>query len=81
MTIAGWFTNNLPKDWRIEVSDNGWTTDQIGPRWLPKVFIPSTYSRVRGRFRLLILDSYDSHLTPKFDRICEEDDIVRYIYV
>jgi hypothetical protein len=32
--IAGWFESNLPRDWRIEVSNNGWTTDEIGLRWL-----------------------------------------------
>jgi hypothetical protein len=78
VAIAGWFTEieNLPKDWRIEVSDNGWTTDEIGLRWLQKLFIPSTNSRVRGRFRLLILDGHSSHLTPQFDRICAENDII-----
>jgi hypothetical protein len=75
VAIAGWF-NNLPKDWRIEVSANGWTTDEIGLRWLQKLFIPSTNSRVRGRFRLLILDGHGSHLTPQFDRICAENDII-----
>jgi hypothetical protein len=29
VAIAGWFTNNLPKDWRIEFSANSWTTDEI----------------------------------------------------
>jgi hypothetical protein len=74
--IAGWFESNLPGDWRIEVSNNGWTTDAIGLRWLQKIFIPYTTSRVRGRFRLLILDGHGSHLTPQFDRICAENDII-----
>jgi hypothetical protein len=73
--IEGWF-DNLPGDWRIEVSKNGWTTDEIGLRWLQKLFIPSTNSRVRGRYRLLILDGHGSHLTPQFDRICAENDII-----
>jgi hypothetical protein len=76
VAIAGWFDDNLPRDWRIEVSANGWTTDEIGLRWLQKLFIPSTNSRVRGRFRLLILDGHGSHLTPQFDRICAENDII-----
>jgi hypothetical protein len=75
VAVAGWF-DNLPKDWRIEVSANGWTTDEIGLRWLQKLFIPSTNSRVRGRFRLFILDGHGSHLTPQFDRICAENDII-----
>jgi hypothetical protein len=74
--IAGWFESNLPGDWRIEVSNNGWTTDEIGIRWLQKLFIPSTNSRVRGRYQLLILDGHGSHLTPQFDRICTENNII-----
>jgi hypothetical protein len=75
VAMADWF-KNLPQDWRFEVSDNGWTTDGISLRWLQKLFIPSTNSRVRGRFRLLILDGHGSHLTPKFNRICRENDII-----
>jgi hypothetical protein len=30
---------NIPPDWRFEVSNNGWTTDQIGLRWLPKLLV------------------------------------------
>jgi DDE superfamily endonuclease. len=33
--IEGWYEGpRIPKDWRIEVSENGWTTDQTGLRWL-----------------------------------------------
>jgi hypothetical protein len=75
VALAGWF-DNLPKDWRFEVSKNGWTTDEISLRWSQKLFIPSTNSRVRGRYRLLILDGHGSHLTPQFDQICAENDII-----
>lgn len=67
--IESWF-DNLPEDWRFEVSPNGWTFDEISLRWLEKLFIPSTSSRVKGRYRLLILDGHGSYLTPKFDEIC-----------
>jgi hypothetical protein len=73
--IEAWF-DDLPRDWRFEVSDNGWTTDEISLRWLQKLFIPSTNSRVRGQYRLLILDGHGSHLTPQFDRICAENNII-----
>jgi hypothetical protein len=69
--IESWF-DNLPNDWRFEVSPNGWTSDEIGLRWLEKLFIPSTYSRTKGQYRLLILDGHGSHLTPKFDELCEK---------
>jgi hypothetical protein len=75
--IEGWYQDYaLPSDWRIEVSENGWTTDEIGLRWLQKVFIPATTSRTIGRYRLLILDGHGSHLTPAFDKACKDNDIV-----
>jgi hypothetical protein len=75
--IEGWYQDYaLPSDWRIEVSENGWTTDEIGLRWLPKVFIPATTSRTIGRYRLLTLDGHGNHLTPAFDKACTDNDIV-----
>ncbi|KAJ5614365.1 hypothetical protein N7528_008019 [Penicillium herquei] len=53
-----------------------WTNNKIGLRWLQKQFIPSTTHRTRGRYRLLILNSHRSHLTPQFDQICEENNII-----
>jgi hypothetical protein len=73
--VESWF-DGLPEDWRLEVSPNGWTSDEIGLRWLKKLFIPSTSSRTKGKYRLLILDGHGSHLTPEFDKICEENDII-----
>ena len=70
-----WF-DNLPGDWRFEVSQNGWTTDEIGLRWLQKLFIPSTNSRTQGRYRLLVLDGHGSYLTAQFDQICSENEII-----
>jgi hypothetical protein len=57
----------LPADWRIKISKNGWTTDQIGLRWLQKVFIPATTGCTTSRYQLLILDGHGSHLIPQFD--------------
>jgi hypothetical protein len=73
--IESWF-NGLPEDWRFEVSPNGWTSDEISLRWLEKLFIPTTSSRIKGVYRLLILDGHGSYLTPRFDEICEENKII-----
>ena len=70
-----WF-EELPRDWRFEVSLNGWTTDEIGLRWLEKTFIPATNSHTKGKYRLLILDGHGSHLTPQFDQICAQNNII-----
>jgi hypothetical protein len=73
--IESWF-DGLPDNWRFEVSPNRWTSDEIGLRWLEKLFIPTTSSRTKGGYRLLILDGHGSHLTPKFDKICEENKVI-----
>jgi len=75
--IEGWYQDEaLPKDWRVEFSDNGWTTDQIGLRWLQNTFIPARNGRTIGKYRLLVLDGHASHLTPRFDEICSQNDII-----
>ena len=73
--IEGWF-DGLLRDWRIKVSPNGWTTDEISLRWLRKQFIPATARRTRGKYRLSILDDHSSHLTAQFDRIGTENAVI-----
>ncbi|KAJ5340358.1 hypothetical protein N7541_009482 [Penicillium brevicompactum] len=70
-----WF-NDLPKHWAINHSPNGWTSDETGVDWLQKHFIPHTISRTKGKYRLLVLDGHNSHLTPQFDQICAQNDII-----
>ncbi|KAL1966447.1 hypothetical protein VTN77DRAFT_4589 [Rasamsonia byssochlamydoides] len=70
-----WF-DDLPKGWRLDKSENGWTTDEIGIKWLKNQFIPETYKRRKGAHRLLVLDGHGSHLTPQFDEICAENNII-----
>jgi hypothetical protein len=71
----GWF-DDLPHDWRINISENGWTTDQIGLEWLKNHFIPYINGRTMGNYRMLILDGHGSHSTPEFDHICTENKII-----
>lgn len=73
--IESWF-DGLPEDWRLDISSNRQTSDEISLRWLEKRFIPSTFSCTKGKYRLLILDSHRSYLTPKFDEICEKNNII-----
>ena len=64
----------LPPNWAINLSPNGWTSDQIGLDWLQKHFIPN--STRKEAYILLILDGHSSHLTPQFDKLCEEHKII-----
>ena len=71
---AAWY-RDIPSDWIISVSDNGWTTNQLGLAWL-KHFDSCTKARTVGTYRLLILDGHSSHATPEFDQYCTENRII-----
>jgi hypothetical protein len=76
MHISTWYTDDLPRDWIIALSDKGWTNDQLGLLWLTTVFEPYTASRTKGIYRLLILDGHGSHTTPEFDLFATEHKII-----
>ena len=71
---ASWY-HDLPPDWVLAVSDNGWTNDQLGIEWI-KHFDKHTSSRIKGVYRLLILDGHGSHITPEFDEFCSANRII-----
>ena len=62
--------------WRIGVSDNGWTTDELGLTWLTKVFNLYTQGRTVGKYRLLILDGHGSHVMAEFDQYAKQNSII-----
>jgi hypothetical protein len=51
-----WFTS----------SRNGWTTDEIGLKWLDQLFHQRTKDKSRRRWRLLFVDGHGSHVTLPF---------------
>jgi hypothetical protein len=63
------------KGTHLTMSENGWTTNTIGLWWLKHHFIPNIGTRV-GKYCLLVLDGHGSHLTPEFDQVCEENQII-----
>ena len=71
---SSWY-RDLPLDWTIGVSENGWTTDELGFKWI-KHFNQHTAARTAGVYRLLILDGHSSHATPEFDQFCIENKII-----
>ncbi|EDN06237.1 acetyl-CoA hydrolase [Histoplasma mississippiense (nom. inval.)] len=57
-----WYeTEGLPSDWVIGVSENGWTTDQLGVYWLKEVFNKETLP---------------PHASAGFDQFCSENQII-----
>ncbi|KAM5529314.1 transposase [Fusarium oxysporum f. sp. phaseoli] len=74
--LANWYReSNLPGDWVIATSQNGWTNNELGLEWL-KHFDRSTKDRSVGSYRLLILDGHESHHSIEFERYCEENKII-----
>ena len=71
---SSWY-RDLPLDWTVGLSENGWTTDQLGVEWV-KHFNQHTAARTAGVYRLLILDGHSSHATPEFDQYCTENKII-----
>ncbi|USP82162.1 hypothetical protein yc1106_09436 [Curvularia clavata] len=73
--LSAWYEEaEIPRDWAIAVSDNGWTTNELGVEWL-KHFVKHTDGKVVGARRLLILDGHESHQSLEFQELCKENNI------
>lgn len=74
--LASWYRDRqLPGNWVIQLSDNGWTTNEIAVKWLQH-FDKHTRGRIKGTKRLLILDGHESHHSMEFDNWCKENNII-----
>jgi len=73
--LSAWYEEaDIPRDWAIAVSDNGWTTNKLGVEWL-KHFIKHTEGKVVGARQLLVLDGHESHQSLEFQELCKENNI------
>jgi hypothetical protein len=73
--LSAWYKEaEIPRDWVIAVSDNGWTNNELGVEWL-KHFNAHTKTRVVGARRLLVLDGHESHHSLEFPELCKENNI------
>ena len=59
----------------LQVSPNGWTTNEIALHWLKEVFDLHT-RHTQGVYRLLILDGHESHVSIDFMTYCEQHKII-----
>ncbi|RFN43212.1 tigger transposable element-derived protein 6, partial [Fusarium flagelliforme] len=74
--LATWYEEcDLPGDWVIALSENGWTNNNLGLEWL-KHFDRATAKRTNSRYRLLILDGHESHHSVEFEGYCKENKII-----
>ena len=64
--ISTWYQDgNLGPDWTIGLTENGWTNNEFGVRWLEH-FQKHTVARTTGAWRLLIIDGHESHNSKAF---------------
>jgi hypothetical protein len=74
--LLPWYQDSrFKKDWRIHLSENGWTTNEIGLDWI-RHFEQATGSRRKGAYRLLILDGHESHHSINFEQYCKDNSII-----
>ena len=74
--LDSWYNEvEFPPQWRVGVSSNGWTTNELGLDWI-RHFESFTASRKLGVYCLLILDGHESHHSDKFEEYCKEHNIV-----
>ncbi|KAF2175970.1 CENP-B protein [Zopfia rhizophila CBS 207.26] len=74
--LSAWYEgNDIPPDWVILLSDNGWTNNELGIKWLQH-FDKHTKGRTVGVHRLLIIDGHESHDSLEFQQLCKEKSII-----
>jgi hypothetical protein len=74
--LSAWYKEDqLPHDWVIALSENGWTTNELTLKWL-KHFDEHTARRTVGTVRLLILDGHESHHSVEFEQYCKDHKII-----
>jgi hypothetical protein len=74
--ISAWYEEqDIPRNWKLSVSENGWTNNALGLEWL-KHFDAHTKARQVGLYRLLILDGHESHHSQGFKDYCLKQKIL-----
>jgi hypothetical protein len=74
--LSAWYKEpSIPGEWVINVSENGWTNNELGLVWL-KHFNEHIKERTVSSHRLLILDSHESHNSVNSHQCCEEHKII-----
>ena len=74
--ISAWYEEtDIPRNWKLSVSENGWTNNALSLEWL-KHFDTHTKGRQVGGYRLLILDGHESHLNQDFKDYCLQNKIL-----
>ena len=78
--LERWYNGGtLSEESRIAVSSSGYSNDQLAVDWL-HFFQKHTKDRARGQQRLLLFDGHGSHLTWQFLHLCEQWNILAFVF-
>ena len=64
--MSNWIPQGFNTSWKLHYNTRGWTSQEHGMHWLQECFEPATCEKVNSKYRLLIFDGHDSHLSPEF---------------
>jgi hypothetical protein len=73
--MDNWFNNNLNLKTVINMSDSGYTNNEIGLNFLQH-FIEHTQSSSSSRYKMLLFDGADSHETKEFKQLARDHNII-----
>ena len=68
---------DLPAGYLVVISDSGYTNDEISFETI-KHINRFTKPRMKGKYRLLLLDNHKCHLGLPFLEYCEQEDIILF---
>ena len=78
--LERWYEGDtLPDESRIAVSPSGYSNDILAIDWL-RFFQEQTRHRACGDQRLLLFDGHGSHFTWKFLHLCEQWNIIAFVF-
>jgi hypothetical protein len=75
--LERWIVDELDDNTAIQYSDSGYSNDDINLIWL-RQFEQATRTRTQGRFRLLILDGFKSHIEYDFVQFAQDNSIILF---
>ncbi|KAJ8070928.1 hypothetical protein OCU04_001286 [Sclerotinia nivalis] len=74
--LSNWYTESgFSADWAIKPTFNGWTNNETELEWI-KHFDKYTIHRTKGKYRMLVLDGYESHESIPFQSYCKANNII-----
>jgi hypothetical protein len=72
-----WYPPSLHDNYLMAVSDTGYSNDELALAWIHH-FQKFTEKRLRGKYRLLLLDGHESHQTIEFIEFANKHNIIPF---